>query len=397
MSQISVPFVDLAPEHQPLQAEIEAALQQVVDQGSFILGPAVQALEQEFAQYSGATYGVGVACGTDAITLGLQACGIGAGAEVLVPANTFIATLLGIHKTRAKPVLVDCDPETALIDLEAAAGRVTQKTRAIMPVHLYGQMVAPKALLDFAQAHNLLVFEDAAQAHGAQREGYRAGSIGQLAAFSFYPSKNLGSMGNGGMVVTQDQTIAQRVKTLRNYGAPQKYFHTDLGTNSRLDTLQAAVLRVKLPHLDRWNQQRYQAAQAYDRCLAPLKSLGIQPILNSGGPGHVYHLYVVRLLNLAQSATLQSSPTNSQEGLASDDARQKLQQLLNQKGIQTGIHYPIPCHLQPAFDYLKHQPGDFPHSETLCQTILSLSMYPGLQDNQIEQVARGLQEAIEEL
>lgn len=363
----SVPFVDLSLQHQPLNAEIERALQRVVTRGDFILGQAVREFEQEFAAFCGVSYGVGVASGTDAIALGLQACGIGVGDEVLVPANTFIATLLGVHKAGANPVLVDCDAQTALIDLAAAEQAMTPKTRVIMPVHLYGQMVSPKQVLDFAKKHQLLIFEDAAQAHGATREGYRGGSIGIAAAFSFYPSKNLGSMGNGGMVVTPDETIAQRVRTLRNYGAPQKYFHTDLGINSRLDTLQASVLQVKLPYLKQWNQQRYQAAQTYDRLLADLGDRGIRPMENHSDDGHIYHLYVIHL------------------GKSGGD-RDHLQKILAEDGIQTGIHYPLACHLQPAFAYLGYQKGDFPNTENLCQNILSLPMYPGLKNSQIEYV-----------
>ena len=249
VSSHTVPFVDLTLQHQPIQAEIEQAMAAVVQRGDFILGKSLKEFEAEFAQASGVNYGVGVASGTDAIALGLQACGITEGDEVLVPANTFIATVIGVIQAGATPILVDCDRHTALIDLNLAAKAITPKTIPILPVHLYGQMVSPKALLDFAQAHNLIIFEDAAQAHLAQREGYMAGSVGMAAAFSFYPSKNLGAFGNGGMLITSDQEVAQRVQTLRNYGAPKKYYHTEVGKNSRLDSLQAAILQVKLPHL----------------------------------------------------------------------------------------------------------------------------------------------------
>ncbi|MGB6167247.1 MAG: DegT/DnrJ/EryC1/StrS family aminotransferase [Geitlerinemataceae cyanobacterium] len=367
-----VPFVDLQFVHQPIQAEIEEAVRTVLQRGDFILGQAVREFESAFAAACGVSYGVGVACGTDAIALGLQACGIGTGDEVLVPANTFVATLIGVLHAGATPVLVDCDADTALIDLAAAERAITARTKAILPVHLYGQMVSPQQLLDFANTYNLTIFEDAAQAHLAEREGYKAGSVGRAAAFSFYPSKNLGAAGNGGIVVTDDEAVAQKLRSLRNYGAPQKYVHQDLGTNSRLDTMQAAILNVKLPHLDRWNRLRYEAAQHYDTLLQPLQSQGIEPLKNQSGSGHVYHLYVVCV---GESAAIDRS------GIADALAGQ---------GIETGIHYPLPCHLQPAYRHLGYQVGDFPHAETLCDRILSLPMYPGLTSTKIDRVVEAL-------
>jgi dTDP-4-amino-4,6-dideoxygalactose transaminase len=375
-SSVSVPFVDLAWQHQPIQEEIKQAILKVVERGDFILGKDLQELEQEFAGVCGVKYGVGVASGTAAIALGLQACGLQAGDEVLVPANTFVATLIGVMQAGMQPVLVDCHLDTALIDLEAAAQALTPKTRALIPVHLYGQMVSPSQLKDFAQSHNLRIFEDAAQAHLADKEGQRAGSIGEAAAFSFYPSKNLGAFGNGGMLVTDKEAIAKQVKSLRNYGAPSKYFHTDIGTNSRLDTLQAAILKVKLPHVPRWNQERNQAAALYDQLLQPLEMKGIKPISNQARTGHVYHLYVVRLA--------------PELGIK----RSSLQEKLAAVGIQTGIHYPIPCHLQPAYKYLGYQQGDFPRAETLCEQILSLPMYPGLSSEKIRYIVEQLTKII---
>ncbi|MGK7878385.1 MAG: DegT/DnrJ/EryC1/StrS family aminotransferase [Xenococcaceae cyanobacterium] len=369
---VKVPFVDLALQHQPIQTEIEQAIQTVIGRGDFVLGQALADFEASFAHACGVEYGVGVASGTDAIALGLQACGIGAGEEVIVPANTFIATIIGVMQAGATPVLVDCEPNTALIDLEAAAKAITPKTRVILPVNIYGQMVSPRQLLDFADTHKLLIFEDAAQAHLAHREGYRAGSVGIAASFSFYPSKNLGAFGNGGMVITRDEEVAKKARTLRNYGAPNKYFHTELGKNSRLDTIQAAILNVKLPHLSRWNQARNQAAHQYDTYLKPLQSQGIISIENQSGTGHIYHLYVIRIR--------ESCPLNR------DEIREKLAF----QGIKTGIHYPIPCHLQPAYKHLGYQVGDFPQAEVLCNQILSLPMYPGLSNNQIEFVSEQL-------
>lgn len=372
----TIPFVDLSLQHQPIQTQIEQAIQAVLQQGDYVLGQALTEFELAFADACQTEHGIGVACGTDAIALGLQACGVGPGDEVILPANTFVATLIGVLRTGATPVLVDCELETGLMDLAAAAQAITPRTKVLLPVHLYGQMVSPRKLLDLAAAHNLLIFEDAAQAHLAERDGYRAGSVGIAAAFSFYPSKNLGAVGDGGMVVTRDADVAQTMRSLRNYGAPRKYFHTEYGTNSRLDTLQAAVLNVKLPHLATWNRDRNQIAQHYDALLQPLHSAGLVPITNQSGRGHVYHLYVMRVQDLC--------PLD----------RKLIQEELSAQGIQSGIHYPIPCHLQPAFQNLGYEQGDFPQAEQLCQEILSLPMYPGLTSAQVERVVACLRSLI---
>jgi dTDP-4-amino-4,6-dideoxygalactose transaminase len=369
---IQIPFVDLNLQHQPIQAQLQQAIQRVLDKGDFILGQAVADFESAFAAATGVKYAVGVASGTDAIALGLQACHIGTGDEVILPANTFIATLIGVVQTGAKPILVDCDPETALIDLESAAKAVTPQTKAIIPVHLYGQMVSPSKLRDFAQTYNLLIFEDAAQAHLAEREGYRAGAVGTAAAFSFYPSKNLGAFGDGGIVVTQDAEIAAKMQRLRNYGSSQKYVHLESGTNSRLDTLQAAILQEKLPYLAQWNGDRLTIAQQYDQQLAPLAAAGIMPMTNHSGTGHIYHLYVIKIDETCAIT------------------RDELQAKLTDLGIQTGIHYPIPCHLQLAFSDLGYQPGDLPEAEKLAKQILSLPMYPGLKSSQVQTVVAAL-------
>ncbi|OUL21912.1 erythromycin biosynthesis sensory transduction protein eryC1 [Nostoc sp. RF31YmG] len=369
---IKVPFVDLNLQHQPIQSQLEQAIKAVLTQGDFILGQALSDFEAAFAAASGTEYAVGVASGTDAIALGLQACNICNGDEVLLPVNTFVATLIGVLRVGAKPILVDCDPQTGLIDLEAAAKLVTPRTKVIIPVHLYGQMVSPRQLLDFAKTYNLLIFEDAAQAHLAERDGYHAGSVGIAAAFSFYPSKNLGAFGDGGMLLTRDPDVAQKMVRLRNYGASQKYFHIEAGTNSRLDTLQAAILLKKLPYLSKWNCDRHSIAQQYDQELSPLASAGIIPLQNHSATGHVYHLYVIKIDD--------SCPLT----------RQQIQDKLTAEGIQTGIHYPIPCHLQPAFTNLGYQIGDFPHAEKLAKQILSLPMYPGLSNEQIQEVVAAI-------
>lgn len=375
---VKIPFVDLTLQHQPIQKQMRQAIEDVLERGDFILGKALSDFETDFAVCSGAQYGVGVASGTDAIALGLQACNIGADSEVILPANTFVATLIGVLRAGAKPIFVDCDPNTALIDLAAAENAITPKTKAIVPVHLYGQVVSPQDLTDFAERHNLMIFEDAAQAHLAHRDGCRAGSLGIAAAYSFYPSKNLGAFGDGGILVTSDKEVAQKMVRLRNYGASKKYYHVEMGTNSRLDTLQAAVLHQKLPHLAGWNASRLKTAQQYDRELAPLKSLGITPMQNQSGDGHVYHLYVIKV---DESCPLQ---------------REEIQEKLATMGIQTGIHYPIPCHLQPAFKDLGYEMGDFPHSEKLANQILSLPMYPGLTNNQVNVVATAIASVVSE-
>lgn len=372
-ASLPIPFVDLTWQHRPLHSDILSVVESAMVAGDYVLGQAVSDFEAAFATACQTSHGVGVGCGTDAIALGLRACGISAGDEVILPANTFVATLIGILRAGAKPVFVDCDPETALMDLTAVECAITRKTRAILPVHLYGQMVSPSGLRDLAKRYDLIIFEDAAQAHLAEREGCRAGSVGLAAAFSFYPSKNLGALGDGGMLVTRQAVIAQTVRSLRNYGAARKYFHTDPGgVNSRLDTIQAGVLQLKLPHLPGWNRDRNRLAAYYDQALAPLANQGILPIKNVSGLGHVYHLYVIRVtVNCPVDRTI-------------------LQLELSGKDIQTGIHYPTPCHLQPAFQYLGFRAGDFPQAERLSQEILSLPMYPGLTTDHIDRIVAAI-------
>jgi dTDP-4-amino-4,6-dideoxygalactose transaminase len=369
---MAIPFVDLALLHAPIQGEIDRAIAAVLADGQYVLGGALTAFERAFADACGVAHGVGMGCGTDAIALGLQALGIGPGQEVILPANTFVATLIGVVRAGATPILVDCDPETGLMDLDQTAAAMGDRTGAILPVHLYGQMVSPTALLDLVRDRGVILFEDAAQAHLAEREGYRAGSLGDGAAFSFFPSKNLGGFGDGGLFLTRHDSAAATARSLRNYGAPRKYYHADRGTNSRLDSIQAAVLAVKLPHLQHWNQQRNAAAATYDRLLAPLADAGITPLVNRSGGGHVYHLYPIRV-----------RPCDRFD-------RDRLQSALESQGIATGIHYPIPCHRQPAYEDLGYGAGQFPHSEALAEQLLSLPMYPGITDAALEQVARAI-------
>jgi len=315
---------------------------------------------------------VGVANGLDALYLSLRALDIGPGDEVIVPSNTYIATAIAVTMVGATVVFAEPDAATYNMDVRTVAAAITPRTRAIMPVHLSGQCADMGPINTIAQDNGLYVIEDAAQSFGAEYQGKRCGGLGDIASFSFYPSKNLGAFGDGGMLVTREDLVAQTMRSLRNYGSLHKYYHTDYGTNSRLDTIQAAVLSTKLPCLSGWNSDRYHIAQQYDRLLEPLQPAGITPIVNHSGNGHVYHLYVIRV---AQSCRLD---------------RNQLQEQLGMQGIQTGIHYPIACHLQPAFIDLGYRLGDFPHAETLCQEILSLPMYPGLSLAQIQRVVMAI-------
>jgi dTDP-4-amino-4,6-dideoxygalactose transaminase len=310
--------------------------------------------------------------GTSALELAVRACGIGPGDEVITVANTFIATAFAISHAGATPVLVDAEPETCNIDPSAIESAITPRTKAIMPVHLYGQPAEMESIIAIAQAHGLAVIEDACQAHGARIGERRAGSFGDLAAFSFYPGKNLGAQGDGGMVVTNDDHLSQRLRSLRNYGAPtDKYRSEEIGYNRRLDTIQAAMLRVKLPHLDSWNEARRWHAARYHEALSGLDV--VRPVARPGVE-HVWHLYVVRV-----------------------EERDEVRSRLAAAGIETGIHYPVPVHLQPAFAHLGYAPGSFPVTEHYADRILSLPMYPELPGEAITRVAQALGEAIADL
>jgi dTDP-4-amino-4,6-dideoxygalactose transaminase len=364
---IQVPFVDLRAQHDALAPEIERAVRQVFERGDFILGAAVERFEAEFAAYIGTKHAIGVASGLDAIELALRAAGIGPGDEVITVANTFIATVLAILAVGARPVLVDADPERYTIDPAGLSAAITSRTRAIVPVHLFGQPVDVDAVLTAARRHNLFVVEDAAQAHGARLNGQRAGQFGHAAAFSFYPSKNLGAYGDGGMVVTSDDRTAETLRQLRNYGQRAKYDHAIAGISSRLDTVQAAILRVKLPHLDDWNAARRRHAAAYTERL----SARVQTPIEAAGVEHVYHLYVIET-----------------------ERRDAMQQQLRAREISTGIHYPIPVHLQEACASLGYRAGDFPVTERAAARMLSLPMYPELTAMQIDYVAEAIAEAV---
>jgi dTDP-4-amino-4,6-dideoxygalactose transaminase len=365
---MQVPFVDLRAQHDPLASEIDHAVRQVFERGDFVLGAAVERFEAEYAAYIGTRHAIGVGTGLDAIGLALRAYGIGPGDEVVTAANTFIATVLAILAVGARPVLADADPERYTIDPAALAAAVTPRTRAVVPVHLFGQPIDVDGVLAVARRHNLVVIEDAAQAHGARYKGQRVGRFGDAAAYSFYPSKNLGAYGDGGMIVTNDDRTAEKLRLLRNYGQRTKYDHSIAGTNSRLDTVQAAILRVKLPHLDAWNAARRRHADAY----AGRLSKAVHTPSAAADVEHIYHLYVIE--------------TGRRDGL---------QQQLRAREVATGIHYPVPVHLQEACADLGYHAGDFPVTERAAGRMLSLPMYPELTAAQIDYVAEAVTEALD--
>ncbi|MBP6786559.1 MAG: DegT/DnrJ/EryC1/StrS family aminotransferase [Candidatus Promineofilum sp.] len=363
---MNIPFVDLQSQYKTLKEEVDAAVLAVMQRGDFVLGGAVADFERVFADYCGAKYCVGVDSGYSALELIVRAYGIGPGDEVITAANTFIATTLAISNTGATPVLVDIDPETYNIDPAKIAAAITPRTKAIMPVHLYGQPVDMDPILAIARKHGLRVFEDAAQAAGARYKGRMVGSLGDAAGFSFYPGKNLGAYGDGGAVVTDDPEIAEKVRLLRNIGQKVKYYHEVKGFNHRLDTMQAAVLLVKLPHLDGWNTERRRAAATYADLLADLPF--VTPATATYAE-HIFHLYVVRVHN-----------------------REALMEYLKERGIASGLHYPIPIHLQPAYSELGYKQGDFPITEAYAETILSLPIFPELDDDKVAYVVDAIRD-----
>lgn len=368
-----VPFQNLPAQIDGLRAEFDQALDAVLRHGQFILGPESEAFEHEWARYCGSSHAIGVGSGTDALQLILRALGIGAGDEVITVANTFIATAEAISYAGAKPVLVDCSLENHLIDPAAVSAAITPRTRAIIPVHLYGQPANWDALTLIAQKHGLALIEDAAQAHGATlRDGRRCGSLGRAAGFSFYPGKNLGAFGDGGAVNTSDEALARQIRLLRNWGSVVKYHHEIQGYNSRLDTLQAAVLNVKLRHLTKWNEQRRLAAGWYREALAGVSGIELPTEADWTG-AHVYHLFVVRILAANRDAVVHA---------------------LAGRRVQTVVHYPIPVHLQPAYAELGYRRGAFPCAETAAQSVLSLPLFPEITREQIAIVAETLRQVL---
>lgn len=361
MSTAAIPFVDLWRQHEPIEFELTEAITRVIRSSGFTLGEELEDFEREFAAYCGVAFGVGVSSGTDALRLALAASGVGDGDEVVTVPNTFIATAEAISLCGARPVFADIDEATLTMDPAALEAAITQRTKAVIPVHLYGRPAAMDEIMEIAGRYDLKVVEDACQAHGAMYRGRCTGSLGDAAAFSFYPGKNLGAFGDGGIVVTGDEEIAERIRLLRHHGQAAKNVHVEEGLCARLDALQAAVLAVKLRSLDAWNDARRVAAGLYDESLAGLAVLTPQVDTASR---HVYHLYVLRC-----------------------GARDALRADLTGAGIATGIHYPTPLHLQPAYRRLGYEVGSFPVAERAAAEIVSLPMFPGLRELEIERIA----------
>ena len=344
-----------------IKDEIDAAIARVMNSGRYILGEEVRAFEAEFSSYLGIRFGIGVGSGTEALHLALRACGIGPNDEVITVSHTAVATVAAIELCGAKPVLVDIDPSTYIIDPERIADAITPRTKAILPVHLYGYVADMESIRSLADRHGLRVIEDCAQSHGALLNGRQSGSWGDISTFSFYPTKNLGALGDAGMVVTDNPDLAERVRLLREYGWRQRYISEIPGLNSRLDELQAAILRVKLKYLDRWNEARRKKAQLYTTLL---KGLDICCPVEEDPGRHVYHLYVIRGRN-----------------------RDDLQTFLKEKGIEALIHYPVPVHLQKAYRHLGYRKGDLLSTEACAEEILSLPLYPEMAEADVEEVA----------
>jgi dTDP-4-amino-4,6-dideoxygalactose transaminase len=364
---VKIPLVDLKAQYARIKPEVDAAIQRVVDTQNFILGQEVARFEEAFASYVGARGAVGVASCTSGLQLALLAAGVGPGDEVITTAHTFIATAEAISNAGARPVFVDIDPRTYNIDPERVSQAITSRTRAIMPVHLYGQPADMEALLQIAEHHRLFLLEDAAQAHGAEYYGRRCGSIGHLACFSFFPGKNLGAYGDAGAVTGNDEDLLARVRKLRNHGRVTKYEHDEVGFGERMDALQAAILSAKLPHLEGWTEARRAHAARYNELLA---GCDVALPFESPEARHVYHLYVIR------------SPR-----------RDQVIAHLNSRGVDAGIHYPVPLHRQPAYSDLGYPSGSLPVTEQVAAEVLSLPMYPELTGEQIAWVAEAVREA----
>ena len=361
MTKINVPLLDLVAQYAAIKTEMDAAIQRVLDSGHFILGPEVSAVEKEVADYLGVAHGIGVASGTDALILALRALEIGEGDEVILPAYTFFATIGSVLHVGATPVLVDVDEKTYCIDIEQTRAKITSATKAIIPVHLYGQAADMDALTEIAKENNLSIIEDNAQAFGADYKGKKTGSIGDIGCLSFFPSKNLGAYGDGGMVVTDNPKLAEKMHMLRAHGWKKKYFPEILGYNSRLDALQAAILRVKLPHLDKWNEGRRKVAHIYSEALAGTPDL--QTPFEAPNRTHVYHLYILQVPN-----------------------RDELQEKLKEAGIGTSVYYPQPLHLAEPCKALGYTEGDFPVAEKASLETIAIPVYPEMSDEQIAYV-----------
>jgi dTDP-4-amino-4,6-dideoxygalactose transaminase len=386
MSNESIPFLDLVTPHRELEEELVEAARRAIRSAAFIGGPEVESFEREFADYCGAKYCIGLASGTDAVRFALMGAGVGPGDAVITVANTFIATVEGISQAGAATEFVDIDEATCNMSAESLASyldscrrdpqsgrplgrRSGLPIRAVLPVHLYGQVVDMTAISAIAARYGLFVVEDSCQAHGATHHGRRAGTLGKAAAFSFYPGKNLGACGEAGALTTDDENVAKVARMLRDHGQSKKYYHQLEGYNGRLDALQAAFLRIKLRHLDRWSEERRAAARRYNELLAPLAAAGVVVTPQEGdGSDAVYHLYVIRVRE-----------------------RDALAAALNQQGIHTGFHYPVPLHLQECYRGWGYQAGSLPATERVASEILSLPMFPGLTASQQQRVAAAIE------
>lgn len=366
---MKVPLLDLSEQNRILRPEIEAALGRVLDTNAFILGGEVKALEEELAEYCGTKYAIGCASGSDALLLALMAVGVEPGDEVITTPYSFFATVSSITRLGARPVFVDIDPETFNLDVSQVEAAITERTRAIEPVHLYGQCADMAALNAIATKYGIPVVEDAAQAIGAEENGRRAGTMSAIGCFSFYPSKNLGGMGDGGFLTTDDDELARKLFALRVHGSEERYYHKWVGLNSRLDGFQGAVLRVKLPHLDTWSQKRKENADRY-RVLFTDAGLTEQVTLpyERGNCRHIYNQFVVRI----------------------GERRDELRSFLAENGVGTDIYYPVPLHLQECFAYVGYRQGDFPESERAARESLALPIYPELRPDQQEYVVDGI-------
>lgn len=361
MANVKVPYLDLKAQYRSIKPEIDAAIARVLESAQFVLGPEVAGFERDFAAYCGASECLAVNSGTSALHLALLAAGIGPGDEVITVPFTFVASIAAILYAGARPVLVDIDPRSFTMDPAQVEAAITPRTKAILPIHLYGQTADMDPIMEIARRHRLVVIEDAAQAHGARYKGRPAGSIGDMACFSFYPGKNLGAYGEGGAVTTSNPEYARTIRMLRDWGQDRKYHHLLRGYNYRMEGFQGAILVVKLRHLEKWTEARRAIVQRYDELLA---DTDIETPCEMPWARHVFHVYTIR--------------TEDRDGL---------QSALTAEGIQTGIHYPVPAHLQPAYSDLGYGPGDFPHSEAASRQVLSLPLYPELPAESVAEVA----------
>jgi len=367
--QIKVPFLDLWSQHLPLMSEFSQAIHEVIESSAFAGGRFVAAFEEDFAAYCEVPYAIGVGSGTEALWLSLLACGVGSGDEVITVPSTFMATAEAITYCGARPVFVDVDEQTYTMNPDALKPALTAKTKAIIPVHLFGQPSDMDPIVEFGRKHGLYVIEDACQAHGATYKGKRVGSFGDTACFSFYPGKNLGAFGEAGAVVTSNAELDEKIKVLRDHGQQRKYFHSVIGWNCRMDGIQAAVLRIKLRQLEAANQRRRNHAAQYDAGLREFD--GVVTPVQASYARHVYHIYAIRVSD-----------------------RDETIKFLADQGIATGVHYPVPVHLQEAYQILGYVPGAFPIAESCAAEFLSLPMYPELTPSQVEQVIQGVKETV---